>query len=107
MIHNIRWTARKISQRIELIEPLVYRRRHPLPSFCYTTLPNSLSEPPVSLDVDDGDWPVIAPNTYWGTWMTNYALRTTFSVPDEWDDNLPIALHLPLGEAGDFPVQVL
>ena len=102
MIHNVRWTARKISQRIELIEPLVYRKRHPLPSFRHITLPDALSEPPVGLDVEDEDWPVIEPNTYWGTWITDYVLRTTFQVPSKWEKDLPVALYLPLGEAGDF-----
>jgi alpha-mannosidase len=102
MKHNVRWTAKKISQRIELIEPLVYRRRHPLRAFRTITLPDELSEPPVGLDVDDGDWTVIEHNTYWGTWMTDYALRTTFQVPGDWEHDLPVALYLPLGEAGDF-----
>ncbi|MCJ7702225.1 MAG: alpha-mannosidase [Anaerolineales bacterium] len=102
MLHNVRWTVKKISQRIELIEPLVYRRQYPLPSFRYITLPDVLSDPPVGLDVDVGDWSVLEPNTYWGTWMTDYALRTTFQVPGDWEHNLPVALYLPLGEAGDF-----
>jgi hypothetical protein len=61
MIHNVRWTAKKISQRIELIEPLVYLRSHPLPPFSYISLPDELSEPPVGRDVNDTDWSVIEP----------------------------------------------
>ena len=98
----MRRTAEKISQRIELIEPLVYRRRHPLPPFRHTRLAGPSDAPPIGPDVDDGLWPVIEPYTYWGQWMTDYALRTEFQVPQEWDASLPIALHLPLGEAGDF-----
>ena len=102
MQHKVRWTAEKTSARISLIEPLVYRLRNPLGHFRYTTLPDPLSEPPVGPDVNDDDWPTIEPNTYWGTWMTDYLLRTTFRVPEEWDADAPVALTLPLGEAGDF-----
>jgi len=102
MQHKVRWTAEKIAQRINLIQPLVYRRRSPLAPFCYTTLPDPLSEPPVGPDVVCDDWPVIEPNTYWGTWMTDHLLRTTFRIPEEWESDVPVALYLPLGEAGDF-----
>jgi alpha-mannosidase len=102
MIHKIRWTAEKIAQRIRLIEPLVYRRRHALPPFRHIMLPSPMADPPVGTEVDDGDWPVIKPNTYWGQWMTNFALRTHFQVPADWDPDAPVALYLPLGGSGDF-----
>ena len=102
MIHKIRWTAAKIAQRIRLIEPLVYRKRCALPPFRYTVLPGPMAAPPVSASVDDDDWPVIEPNAYWGQWMTDFALRAHFRVPADWDPDVPVALHLPLGESGDF-----
>lgn len=102
MIHKVRWTAEKIAQRIALIEPLVYRRRHPLEPFRYIALSDPMEDPPVGPDVDDSDWMVIEPNTYWGQWMTDFTLRTRFQVPANWDPEAPVALHLPLGEAGDF-----
>lgn len=102
MLHEVRWTARKIEQRIDLIEPLVYRNRHPLPPFRHVSLSDPLDDPPVGPDVDDGDWLVIEPNTYWGQWMTDFALRSQFQVPNDWDPDAPVALYLPLGEAGDF-----
>ena len=102
MIHEVRRTAEKISQRIELIEPLVYRRRHPLPPFRHSRLAGPSGPPPIRRDVDDSLWPQIEPYTYWGQWMTDYALRTEFQIPPEWDSASPVALHLPLGEAGDF-----
>jgi alpha-mannosidase len=106
MKHNVRWTAKKISQRIELIEPLVYRRRHPLSPFRYVTLPDELSEPPVGLVVDDGDWPVIEPNTYWGTWMTDFALRTTFQVPGD-ERRVTLAILKPLLTWTEHPMQAV
>ena len=54
MLHKVRWTAEKIKQRLRLIEPLVYRRRHTLDPFRYTTLDGPMEAPPVGLDVDDG-----------------------------------------------------
>jgi hypothetical protein len=35
MHHKTRWTSLKIAQRLTLIEPLIYRRHHPLPPFRY------------------------------------------------------------------------
>ncbi|MCX7681902.1 MAG: alpha-mannosidase, partial [Anaerolineae bacterium] len=102
MMHRIRWTAEKIASRLALIEPLVYRQRQPIPPFRYTMLANPLASPPVGPEVEDRDWPVITPNTYWGEWMTDFVLRTSFQVPADWDPDLPVALYLPLGEAGDF-----
>jgi len=102
MIHTIRWTADKIAGRLALIEPLVYRERHPIPPFRYTVLENPLLNPPVGPEVSDDDWPVIPPDTYWGEWMTDFTLRTSFQVPVGWAPELPVALYLPLGEAGDF-----
>ena len=102
MIHKARWTAEKIAQRIALIQPLVYRDRHPLAPFRYTTLDNPMADPPISPDVDDSAWPAIEPNTYWGQWRTDFALRSHFRVPADWDTDVPVALYLPLGDAGDF-----
>jgi alpha-mannosidase len=102
VIHKVRWTAKKIAQRIALIEPLVYRQRDFLPPFRYRTLPGPLDTPPVGPDVEDGTWPEIKPNTYWGQWWTDFMLRCHFQVPADWDPGTPAALYLPLGESGDF-----
>ena len=102
MFHQIRWTAKKIEQRLQLIEPLVYRRRAALPPFRYTDLPDPLTPPPVGPEVDDSQWPAIEPETYWGQWLTNFTLRTHFQVPADWPVAAPVALYLPLGESGDF-----
>jgi alpha-mannosidase len=98
----MRWTAQKIACRIALIEPLVYRRRHPLLPFRYAGLPGPLAAPLVDPKLDDSHWRVVEPGTYWGEWMMDFMLRSRFQVPDDWDPGLPIALFLPLGESGDF-----
>jgi alpha-mannosidase len=100
--HQSRWTAQKIAQRLALIEPLIYRYRQPLAPFRYTELDGPHSPPPVGLDVHDTAWPVIEPHTYWATWQTDFVLRTCFTVPADWPIDVPVALFLPLGMAGDF-----
>ncbi|MCI0399057.1 MAG: alpha-mannosidase [Chloroflexi bacterium] len=102
MTHKIRWTAKKIARRLRLIEPLVYQLQQSLPPFRYTALAGPLEPPPVGLDVDDGDWPVVEAYSYWGEFMTDFALRSQFQVPAEWNSSAPVALYLPLGNAGDF-----
>ena len=102
MIHKIRWTAEKIRQRLRLIEPLVYRRRQNLAPFRMMLLDGPMDEPPVGPTVSDEDWASIEPETYWGRWMTDFTLRTRFQIPADWENKRPVALYLPLGEAGDF-----
>ncbi|MFC2037502.1 alpha-mannosidase, partial [Chloroflexota bacterium] len=102
MYHKIRWTSEKIRQRLYLIEPLAYCRRQPLPPFRYRKLEGPLVDPPLSPDVDDDAWPSIGWGTYWGEPNTNFCLRSQFQVPSAWGTDAPIALHLPIGTAGDF-----
>jgi alpha-mannosidase len=102
VIHKNRWTVQKIEQRLALIEPLVYRQRHPLSPFKYAELSSPLDAPLIGNDINDSDWPVVAPDTYWGKWQTNFLLRGHFQIPATWDQQSNIALYLPLGDAGDF-----
>ncbi len=102
MYHKQRWTPEKIKQRLELIAPLVYIKRKSLASFKYRELANPLTPPPIEMDVDDSQWQEINANEYWGSWMQDFVLRTTFIIPEYMDASQPIALTLPLGDAGDF-----
>ncbi|HEX2993836.1 MAG TPA: hypothetical protein VHP14_03375, partial [Anaerolineales bacterium] len=102
MYHRIRWTPEKIKQRLELITPLVYIQRKSLLPFHYRDLENALTPPPIGRDVDTSGWQEVNAHDYWGSWMQNFVLRNTFTIPDEWNRSKPIALYLPLGEAGDF-----
>src|SRR5574342_728866 len=102
MYHRIRWTSEKIKQRLDLITPLVFRKQKALPSFRYYELNGPLAPPPIGADVDDSGWQEINRYEYWGSWMQDFTLRANFTVPDDWDKAQPIALYLPLGEAGDF-----
>jgi alpha-mannosidase len=102
MRHDLRWTSDKIRQRLRLIEPLVYRSRRPLQPFRYFELSGPQAKPPVALDVDDDDWPVIPWATHWSAPDTNFVLRSWFHLPRNWGKEGPIALHLLLGDAGEF-----
>jgi alpha-mannosidase len=102
MYHTQRWTLDKIKARLDLIAPLVYVKAAELPAFRYKRLDGPLAVPPVAPDVDDSHWTKIYANDYWGAWMTDFALRTSFTLPTGWDATAPTALFLPLGEAGDF-----
>lgn len=102
MLHKIRWTPQKITQRIKLIAPLIHRRTQLLQPFRYAALTGPRDLPQVDAKSDDSSWPSVAANDAWGAWNTDFVLRTHFRVPDEWGHDDPIALYLPLGEAGDF-----
>ncbi|HXF60288.1 MAG TPA: alpha-mannosidase, partial [Caldilineaceae bacterium] len=102
MIHAVRWTARKLSQRLALVENLVYRRQAPLAPLRFRPLPDPLTPPPVEAELDDSAWPAIQPHTHWGSRNLNFILRGRFTVPDGWRAGGPAALYLPLGVAGDF-----
>ncbi|MDO8945281.1 MAG: alpha-mannosidase [Desulfobacterales bacterium] len=99
MYHSHRWTAEKIAQRIDLVEPLVYRRRIPLPE--WRILP--LSSPSDGLPAPEGEsvWERIPVNATWGGPRLEFALRTRFTVPTEWAPG-SAALYLPIGIANDF-----
>ena len=102
MYHHQRWTPEKIKQRLELISSLVYIKRKALPSFRYKELASPITHPPIEINVNDSQWNEIDFNEYWGSWMQDFVLRTTFTIPEFMDATQPIALYLPLGEAGDF-----
>ncbi|NWF63479.1 MAG: alpha-mannosidase, partial [Chloroflexi bacterium] len=102
MYHKQRWTPEKIKARLDLIAPLVYIKRKDLPSFKYLELADPLTPPPIDSNVDDSQWTEVQANTYWGSWMQDFILRTTFTIPKSMDAMQPLALYLPLGDAGDF-----
>lgn len=103
MYHVTRWTAEKIEQRIQLLETLIYRRKSDLAPFRLHIAPDTEADTPlVSPDMDDSSWAVVEPSTYWGDWCSNFTLRGTFQCPADWPADTPVALYLPLGNAGDF-----
>ncbi|MDJ0639756.1 MAG: hypothetical protein QNJ20_13030, partial [Paracoccaceae bacterium] len=98
MTHDANFTAEKVAKRIELIRPLVFRQKLPLPPFWLLPLDSATDEPPI--DADPSTWERIPHNSYWGKPDLNFLMRSHFTVPSDWVGNL--ALHLPLGEAGDI-----
>ncbi len=101
MSHQQRLTFQKITQRLKLITPLIYRQREALRPFRYLPLPNATTSPPIQPDVDDSEWAVIEPGSYWGEWKTNFVLRSQFQIPAHWAGET-VAVILPLGNAGEW-----
>ena len=99
MDHARRFTARKIAKRIALIQRMVHRRARPIDRFRWTKLPDAGTEPP--LGADASDWPEIAWNDYWAGQNVDYLMASRFTVPKGWAEG-PVALHLPMGVAGDI-----
>lgn len=97
----MRMTAAKIAKRIELIAPLAHRRRQPLKPFEMKTLSSPADAVPLDADGGEG-WQTISPLSYWGEADFNFVMRGTFAVPTDFGTDSPVALHLPLGESGDF-----
>lgn len=102
MYHKTHWTVEKIGRRIELITSLMHRRSALLPAFQMLELPDPETLPPIGPEVDRSEWLTIESNTHWGRRYMDFVMHTTFVVPDGWKSAQPIALYLPLGDAGDF-----
>ncbi|MEM1079079.1 MAG: alpha-mannosidase [Pseudomonadota bacterium] len=102
MKHQIFWTEQKILSRLPLITPLVHRRASLIPPFRYLPLPGPLAEAPVGAEVDASGWDEIPFDSYWGDWSQDFVLRSDFTVPEGFGAHGPVALHLPLGVAGDI-----
>jgi len=100
--HETFRTAKKIASRIELINRLEYSKRSTLKPFRYKALEGPEVDPMTAVNEDYSDWQQIEPNRYWGDWETDFLLRLAFEVPSDFDPEAPLALWLPLGEAGDF-----
>ncbi|MEM9854365.1 MAG: glycoside hydrolase family 38 C-terminal domain-containing protein [Pseudomonadota bacterium] len=98
-LHRLRLTREKIGARLELIAPMVHRRRAPLPPFRVSDLDAPVFAPP--LEADAADWAVIPPHSYWGKANLNFLMKTRLTVPETWDSRM-LALHLPLGVLGDI-----
>ena len=81
MYHIQRWTLDKIKARLDLIALLVYDKAVELRSFRYKRLDGPLAARRSAPDVDDSQWEQIRVNDYWGAWMSDFVLRTTFTVP--------------------------
>jgi alpha-mannosidase len=101
MFHQQRLTLKKVVQRLKLIQPLIFRRSLPLPPFLYQQAADNFGSPAVLPEMDDNNWVVLEPESYWGNWNKQFILQTSFQVPADWPDT-PAVLYLPLGESGEF-----
>lgn len=97
--HQWRLTKDKIGARLKLIEPMVHRRKLPLPPFRVVPLPGPKVD---AVRVHDPDGAYDVPHdSYWGHADLNFVMHSSFAVPDGWDAK-QLALHLPLGVLGDI-----
>ncbi len=99
MTHDLRFTKEKIGKRLDLIRPKVHRARLPIAPFRHLRLPDAEAEPPLGQDASG--WPEIPWDSYWAGQNENFMLRSEFTVRAGWADGA-LALHLPMGEAGDI-----
>ncbi len=95
MHHQSRWTLPKLNRRLPWLESLVYRSSLELEPFLYREV-----EAGATPDLQAEAGCALPPGTWWGRGSLHFVLRGRFRVPTEW--NGPAALHLPLGEPGDF-----
>ena len=102
MFHQIRFTSTKIGRRIDLIRSLIYRHRQTLEPFRLLRLPGPQATPSVAVDVEDGDWPAVPWESWWGEPNLDFVLRSRFQVPGEWEPGAPVALYLPTGRTQEF-----
>jgi alpha-mannosidase len=101
MNHQARRTIDKVRTRLRLVERKVYARRAPIEPFQFRALESPVVDPPIDEPIDDR-FVTIPWSKPWGRPRLDFVLRSRFSVPPDWSADGPIALHLPLGIAGDF-----
>jgi alpha-mannosidase len=101
MNHQARRTIDKVRSRLSLIEQKVYARQAPIEPFQFRALESPAVVPPIDEPIDER-FATIPWNTPWGQPRLDFVLRGRFTVPPGWSADGPIALHMPLGIAGDF-----
>ncbi|MDJ0638805.1 MAG: glycoside hydrolase family 38 C-terminal domain-containing protein [Paracoccaceae bacterium] len=97
--HTRRLTREKIGSRLNLIEPMVFRRSSPLETLRLLPLEGVTLDAPIC--ADPSGWEAVHPGSYWGRPDLNFVMKSAFSVPVGWNAER-IALHLPLGVLGDI-----
>ncbi|MCB8947379.1 MAG: alpha-mannosidase [Ardenticatenaceae bacterium] len=101
MKHTIRLTQQKIGRYQKIVETLVYRQQQQLAPFRYKEM-RELDAQLLDVQFDDSDWTSLSPRSYWGGANINFVMRGSFTVPANFAADAPVALHLPLGDAGQF-----
>ncbi len=93
---TIQFICEKITHQLNFIESLRYRHRVLLPDLEFAETTSNLAQ-----DWEQLSWQSLPYEQYWGQWNQNYAIRTHYQIPETWDLNSRIVLHLPLGNAKD------
>ncbi|MGB0966287.1 MAG: alpha-mannosidase [Litorivicinus sp.] len=92
---RFRLTQARARRVLDWIKPLILSDRQTLDGFDLARLDRPMHDPQ---GIEYGANRV-EPNTYWGEWCMNFALRTFFTWPE---DSVDGELYLPLGETGDI-----
>ncbi len=100
--HDVRETHRKLTGRLALVNSLVYRRTAPLAPFSLKVFDHIVDPPEAEQTLGEGGWTPVPPYTYWGRSFVNFALAGGFAAPADFGRDGPLALYLPLGDAGAF-----
>jgi len=100
MRHELLSTLEKVRQRLRLVEQKLVRRQHILDPPTIAYLPDARSLEQVA--IDDLTWQPMMYHQYWGAWQTNFLMRMQLTIPADWSRREDVALHLPLGDAGDY-----
>jgi len=72
--HQTHWTVEIITQRLEQIRPMVYRRKAPITGFRYLPLDSSsagqstVATALVQPGLDDSSWSALTPLVHRGSW---------------------------------------
>jgi alpha-mannosidase len=102
MLHDIRRTIPKLHSRLEYLDTLVYRRAIALPPARMLELSGPSEDPFEALQKKDAQWTVLPPGASWGRPHQDFLLKFEFKVEAHQLTDMPVAIYLPIGQAGDF-----
>ena len=102
MIHEARFTADKIDHLLRLLQARVYCAARDLPPFRVNLYPAGHDAAAGEAEQTESSGELVHADDYWGAWNRDFVLTCRFALPVDWRGRSPLALWLPLGEAGDF-----
>ena len=85
----------RVGRLLGWLEPLILKDQRPLPGFELC----KLDAPVHGIDRLSFSGTRVEPESYWGEWCMNFALRCQFHWPTDWDE---AEIYLPLGVTGDI-----
>ncbi len=99
--HTIRFTAQKVGQRLKLVEARAHRRRRAIGPLEWRPVA-SVDVPLEEAASGEAGWESVPALAYWGGPQQDFVMRGRFAAPKWMGTSGTVALHLPLGQSGDF-----